>query len=185
VVALSAPDFCVGIKMTGVKILTNSKRNSDVLESFFKELIAVEEHHRSLVIIAYGYIELFLNSIIDEKCKFLNSIIDEKCKHGKKRITKNNREFPLSVKLTLLNEMGILDDTLFRILDKFRKIRNRAAHEPSFSITTAEWQILNDGLDRFIPEESKRKPNDLAHFCKLLIGAIWNENLDIVSAIEL
>ena len=160
--------------MTGVKILTNSKRNSDVLESFFKELIAVEEHHRSLVIIAYGYIELFLNSIIDEKCK-----------HGKKRITKNNREFPLSVKLTLLNEMGILDDTLFQILDKFRKIRNRAAHEPSFSITTAEWQILNNGLDRFIPGESKRKPNDLAHFCKLLIGAIWNENLDIVSVIEL
>ena len=154
--------------------MTIFEKNNDVLELFFKELIAVEDHYRSLVIITYGYIELFLNSIIDAKCK-----------HGIKRITKNNRDFPLSVKLTLLNEMGILDDTLFQVLDKLRKIRNRAAHEPSFSITMAEWQILNKGLDRFIPEESKRKPNDLAHFCKLLIGAIWNENLDIVSGIEL
>ena len=145
-----------------------------VLESFFRELTAVESHHRSLVIIAHGYIELLLNSIIDVKCK-----------HGKDRITKNNRDFPLSVKLTLLNELGIVDDTLFKILDKFRKIRNRAAHEASFSITAAEWKVLNNGLNRFIPGEAKIKPNDLSHFCKLLIGALWNENLDIVSSIKL
>ena len=149
--------------------MVNPKKNNDVLESFFNELIAVKEHHRSLVIIAHGYIELFLNSIINEKCK-----------HGKTRITKNHRDFPLSVKLTILNELGIMDDTLFQILDYFRKIRNRAAHDASFSITFDDWQLLNQGLDRFIPEESKVKPNDLAHFCKLLIGTLWNENLDIV-----
>jgi len=168
-----SPWQTIGIKKWSL-ILDNSNKNSEVLESFFKELIAVEAHHRSLVIITNGYIELFVNSIIDKKCK-----------HGKKRITKNNRDFPLSVKLTLLNEMNVLDDKLFQILDKFRKIRNRASHEASFSITPAEWKTLNNGLDRFIPNESKRKPNDLAHFCKLLIGAIWNENLDIVSTIEL
>jgi len=53
----------------------------------------------------------------------------------------------------LLNDLNFLDDTLFQILDKFRKIRNRAAHEASFAITTAEWQILNNGLDRFLPRE--------------------------------
>jgi hypothetical protein len=150
------------------------KNEQGVLESFFKELSAVENHHRSLVIIVHGYIELLLNSIIDVKCK-----------HGKERITKNNRDFPLSVKLTLLNELGFVDDTLFNILDKFRKIRNRAAHEASFSITAAEWQVLNNGLNRFILGESKIKPNNLSHFCKLLIGALWNENLDIVSSIKL
>lgn len=157
--------------------MTNSntlENELGVLESFFRELSAVENHHRSLVIIAHGYIELLLNSIIDAKCK-----------HGKERITKNNRDFPLSVKLTLLNELGIVDDSLFNILDKFRKIRNRAAHEASFSITTAEWQVLNNGLNRFIPGESKIKPNDLSHFCKLLIGALWNENLNVVSSIKL
>lgn len=157
--------------------MTNSnalENGQGVLESFFKEFSAVENHHRSLVIITHGYIELLLNSIIDVKCK-----------HGKARITKHNRDFPLSVKLTLLNELGIVDDTLFKILDKFRKIRNRAAHEASFSISTEEWKVLNNGLSRFIPGESKIKPNDLSHFCKLLIGAIWNENLDIVSSIKL
>ncbi|RZB30418.1 MAG: hypothetical protein SRB1_02698 [Desulfobacteraceae bacterium Eth-SRB1] len=154
--------------------MANSKSDKDILEAFFEELISVEKHHRSLVIIAHGYIELFLNCIIDKKCK-----------HGKKRITKNTRDFTLSVKLTLLNELSFLDDTLFQILDKFRKIRNRAAHEASFSITTAEWQILNNGLDRFLPGESKLKPNDLAHFCKLLIGTLWNENLDLMLKIKL
>jgi len=148
-----------GIKITGGTNLTNSNKDKDVLETFFEELIYVEKHHRSLVMIAHGYIELFLNSIIDAKCK-----------HGKKRITKNTRDFPLSVKLTLLNELSLLDDKLFQVLDKFRKIRNRAAHEASFSITTEDWQILNNCLDRFIPGESNRKPNDLAHFYKLLIA---------------
>ena len=111
-------------------------------------------------------------------------MINKLCKNGKKRITKNNRDFPLSVKLILLNEIGILDDKIFQILDKLRKIRNRAAHEPSFAITTDEWKILNIGLERFIEGESKKKSDDLAHFFKLLIGTIWNENLDILSVIE-
>ena len=51
--------------------------------------------------------------------------------------------------------------------------------------TDAHWQLLNSGLDRFISGESKLKPNDLVHFCKLLIGTIWNENLDIVSNVSL
>ena len=154
--------------------MTNPKKNHDVLESFFGELLSVERHHRSLIIIAHGYIELFINCLINEKCK-----------HGKKRITKNTRDYPFSVKLTLLNELNIIDDTLFQILDIFRKIRNRAAHKATFLITTAEWQILNSGLDRFLPHESKNKPNDLAHFCKLLIGTFWNEHLDIMMKIRL
>jgi hypothetical protein len=163
-----------GIKTVGDTKLTNPKINNDVLESFFGELLSVEKHHRSLVIIAHGYIELFTNCLINEKCK-----------HGKRRITENPGDYPLSVKLTLLNELNIIDDILFQLLDKFRKIRNRAAHKATFSITTAEWQILNSGLDRFLANESKRKPNDLAHFCKLLIGTLWNEHLDIMMKIRL
>ena len=154
--------------------MKNSKNEEGVLESFFDELKVVEKNSRSLVIIANGYIELFINTLIDEKCK-----------NGKKRITKNNRDYPLSVKLTLLYELNILDKTLFEILDNFRKIRNRAAHDAIFSISTSEWVKLNKGLDRFIPGESKRKPNNLAHFCKLIIGTIWNNHLDIMTNIKL
>ncbi len=153
---------------------TPEKNNNDVLAAFIGELNSVKQHHRSLVIITHGFIELFLNRIIDQKCK-----------HGRKRITSNNRDFPLSVKLTLLHELNHIDDKMYAVIDGFRKIRNRAAHEASFAITTENWQILNSGLNRFISGESKRKPNDLLHFCKLLIGAIWNENLDIVSNVRL
>lgn len=154
--------------------MKKSKKEEGVLESFFEELIVAEKHPRSLVIIANGYIELFINTLIDEKCK-----------NGKNRITKNNRDYTLSVKLTLLNELNILDKSLFQILDRFRKIRNRAAHDASFSITTADWEILNKGLDRFISGESKRKSNNLAHFSKLLIGTIWNEHFDIMAKIKI
>ena len=148
--------------------------NDDVLITFFEELNRVKQHHRTLIIITQGFIELFLNRIIDEKCK-----------HGKKRITSNNRDFPLSVKLTLLNELNHIDDKMYSVLNVFRKIRNRAAHEATFDINEVEWQKLNNSLDRFISGESTRKPDDLPHFCKLLIGAIWNENLDVVSDIRL
>jgi hypothetical protein len=150
------------------------KNNEDVLITFFTELNNIKQNNRSLVIITHGYIELFLNRIIDEKCK-----------NRKKRITSNNRDFSLSVKLILLHELNYIDDTMYNLLDGFRKIRNRAAHDASFSIRKADWELLNSGLDRLIVGESKRKPNDLHHFCKLLICAIWNENLDIISNVRL
>ena len=148
------------------------KNNKDVLSSFIRELNSVKHNQRSLVIITYGYVELLLNRIIDEKCK-----------NGKKRINRDNRNFPVSVKLVMLHELDHIDNKMYKVLDGFRKIRNQAAHEAYFTIKGKDWKILNSGLDRFIPEESKTKPNDLLHFCKLLIGAIWNENLDIVSDI--
>lgn len=148
--------------------------NNDVLAAFIGELNSVKQHNRSLVIITHGFIELFLNRIIEEKCK-----------HGKKRITSNNRDIPVSVKLTLLKELNHIDNQMYDVINAFRKIRNQAAHEASFAITPENWHILNSGLDRFISGESKRKPNDLLHFCKLLIGAIWNENIDIVSNVRL
>lgn len=153
---------------------SSKENNNDALVAFYEELNSVKQHHRSLVIITHGFIELFLNRIIDAKCK-----------HGKKRITSSNRDYPLSVKLILLNELNYIDDRMYSILNGFRKIRNRASHDASFVITDENWRILNSGLDRFISGESNRKPNDLLHFCKLIIGALWNENLDILLDIQL
>ena len=71
---------------------TPNDNSNDVLATFIAEINCVKQHHRSLVIITHGFIELFLNRIIDEKCK-----------HGKKSITSNNRDFPLSVPLKSRN----------------------------------------------------------------------------------
>ena len=94
------------------EILMQTNSNVDVLRAFFEEINRVQQHNRSLVIITQGFIELFINRIIDKKLK-----------HGKKRITSNNRDFPLSVKLTLLNELNHIDDKMYSVLNAFRKIR--------------------------------------------------------------
>ena len=149
----------------------SSQDNSgkDILLALFGELGKVKENHRSLILITNGFLELLLNSIIDHKCKL-----------GKKKITASNRDYPLSVKLVLLCELKYIDTQLYQILDRFRKVRNEAAHEPFFQISETYNSFFNQSLERFIAGESRRKPNNLYHFCTLLIGTIWNENLDIV-----
>ena len=144
----------------------NSEKN--VFQALFPELKKVKDNQRSLVLITHGFIELLLNSIIDNKCKL-----------GKKKITASSRDYPHSVKLVLLYELNYIDKQLYQILDRFRKVRNEAAHEPLFQIKEADSSFFNQSLERFIAGESKRKPNNLYHFCILLIGTIWNENLDI------
>ena len=147
---------------------TNSESLSDdILIAFFNEIEKVKENSRSLVIVTHGLIELLLNTVIDSKLK-----------HGKKKITSNNKDYPQSVKLVILHELNFIDNNLYQILDWFRKIRNKAAHEPFFGLNKSEYDFANKSLNRFIPEESKYKPNNLFHFCKLLVGTIWNENLN-------
>lgn len=146
--------------------------NIDILMDFFRELHEVPNNQRLLVIVTNGYLELLLNSIIDYKCK-----------NGKSKITQNNRDFSYSVKLVILNELKLLDDRLYEILDWFRKVRNRAAHEPIFILKKDDFFYANKALDRFIPSESLYKPNDFFHFCTLLIGTVWNENLTIFNQV--
>jgi len=142
-------------------------QSDDILIAFSNEMEKVKENSRSLVIVTHGFIELLLNTVIDSKLK-----------HGKKRITSNNKDYNLSVKLVILHELEIIDDHLFDILDWFRKLRNKAAHEPFFELDQNQHDFANHALDRFIPGESSFRPNDFFHFCHLLVDTIWNENLD-------
>ena len=144
----------------------------DILMDYFLELHQAPNNQRLLIIVTHGFIELLLNSIIDIKCK-----------NGKNVITQNNRDFPLSVKLVILHELNILDDRLYEILDWFRKVRNRAAHEPFFNLKTSDINYANSVLDRFIPNETLYKPDDFFHFCALLVGTIWNENLTLMNQV--
>jgi hypothetical protein len=140
----------------------------DPLPLFFQEVKKVSDNQRSIVIITHGFIELLINTIIEARCK-----------HGKKKITTSNRDYPHSVKLVLLNELGILDDCLFRILDWFRKVRNKAAHEPFFKLSPADLDFANKSLGRFIPDHPPLKNNELLNrFCVMLVATIWNGNLD-------
>ena len=141
--------------------------SNDPLIAFFRELKKVEDNQRSLVIVTHGFIELLINTIIDAHCK-----------HGRRKITSNRRDYPQSVKLVLLNELNVLDDRLYNILDWFRRLRNRAAHEPFFELTSNDFDFAKKSMDRFIHVDHIKDINDLNEFCKFLVGTLWNNNLD-------
>jgi len=146
-----------------------SLEKNGVLEAFFQELAKVRDSQRSLVIVTAGFVELLLNSVIDAKCK-----------QGKRKITSNTRDYPHSVKLVFLNELGLLDNRLYKILDWFRKLRNRAVHQTFFEVTQSDVDFANNSMDRFLPVKIKPSTGDLYRFCTLMIGTIWNGYLDVL-----
>jgi len=149
----------------------NNKPN-DILLSFHREIGKVKDNDRSVVIITHGFIELLITAIASSICK-----------EGK-RIKSNSRDYPQSVKLVLLHEMGVLDKELFSILDKFRKIRNSASHEPFFKLNDKDIEFIESSYIRFLPD--KIPPNyNINDFCTFLVATIWNNNLNILGPIFL
>jgi hypothetical protein len=126
---------------------------------FFRELSKVKESHRSLVLVTNGFLELLVESLVKAKCKNAG------------RITGDNRSYPYSSKLLILNEIGALPDAQYRLFDWFRKLRNDAAHNPFFEISESTLQQLSN-------EEFKR-PEKFYDFCVILIGGFWSDHLDI------
>ena len=72
------------------------RNHDDILIAFYKELDKVKDNDRALIIIAHGFIELMINTIITSQLK-----------HGKKKITSNTRDYTHSVKILILNELNI------------------------------------------------------------------------------
>jgi hypothetical protein len=125
-----------------------------LMETVLREFELLQHHPRSCVIVMHGFIELLINTVIEEKCK------------SGKKMASNNRDYPHSVKLTLLYELNLLDDESFEKLNWFRKLRNDAAHEAVFTITP-------DKLQMFVGT----KFADVSHFpllCMDIFMSLWN-----------
>lgn len=136
---------------------------SDTVIAFFRELSLVARHTRSLVLVTHGFIELLVNALIDHHLK-----------NGKK-ITSDNRTYPHSAKLVILNELGLLNNTEYRSFDWFRKLRNRAAHEPIFSVTQQDLQVIED--------PDYRDPKNFYGLCIMFVGGFWNKHLAVFGPI--
>ena len=87
-----------------------------------REITMVKNNNRLLVLVTHGFIELLVNALIDHYLK------------NSKKVTNDGRSYPHSTKLLLLNEVGIIDDNLYKVFNWFRKLRNRAAHQPIFKV---------------------------------------------------
>lgn len=139
----------------------------DDLSEFFRH----QTDPRAAVLVAHGFIELLVSTLVDAKCK------------NAKLITAAERDFPHAVKL-LLNEIDCITDKRYQGLNKLRQIRNRAAHEPLFEIIATDLEICEwpANFKPFI-DESTPSGRAGAFFLKLgfLFGAVWNDHNVIFS----
>ena len=128
----------------------------DQLASICRQLYDSTLAPRFQVLITQGFVELLVNAVIDAKCK------------NAKRITGNSRDFPYSIKLLLLHELGLISDGLFQTLDQLRKHRNHAAHDPFFSMSGT---VVSGG-----------KPAGRLHeYCIQVIFDFYNQHIEILA----
>ena len=57
------------------------------------------------------------------------------------------------------------------MFDWFRKLRNKAAHQPVFHVTKNELSVLKD--------EKHKDPTQFYDLCIELIGGFWNQHIPI------
>ena len=130
-----------------------------MMPSVINELFHHRANPRFLLVLTCSFAELLVGTMIEEHCK------------NGKQINSNSRDFSFSVRLVLLREMNLLDDSSFTRLNWLRKRRNSAAHDPGFRFTKD-----------MIPEWAGKlhtSADDLFSICVNVIGPIWNSNTEL------
>jgi hypothetical protein len=131
-----------------------------VVAKVFGELTSLKGQPRACVVVTHGFIELLINILIEEKCK------------NAPTITKSTRDFPHSVKLVMLHELQVIDGQQFRALTWFRKLRNRAVHEPEFEIRKSDLEIF---------KKSNFADSEFYVQCMVVVAILWNQHYDVFS----
>jgi hypothetical protein len=160
-------------KMSNKKIECEKKEIRDqiqkridntLLTKITREIIKVKDNNRMLVLVTHGFIELLINALIDHNLK------------NSKKVTNDERSYPHATKLLILNELGLIDDNWYKVFNWFRKLRNRAAHQPLFKLT-------KDDL-KYIGPKEYQNPENFYELCMLeLIAGFWNEHIPIFGPI--
>ena len=135
------------------------KRMEGILPRVLSELEHYRENPRFLLILTCSFAELLVGTLLEARCK-----------DGKK-INDNARDFPFSVRLTLLYEMGLLHELHFSWLNWLRKLRNDAAHKADFRFTAnrmPEWGG---------PEH--KTTDKLFSLCANVLCILWNQNTEL------
>ena len=145
----------------------NSKENikerieNNLLLQIMQELGHLKDQHRLQIFVTHGFLELLMNVLIKAYAK------------NEKKISQDNRSFPYSIKILLLHELNVLNDDDYAIYDWFRKLRNRAAHDPLFKLTE------ND-LQRIKPNKFSKIDN-FHKICIDLALRLWNRHKDVLA----
>jgi hypothetical protein len=140
---------------------------NDPLIDVLKQVADRQTDARVLVLVTNGLIELMINTLVAHFCR-----------HSK-TITGDNRAYPYSTRLLILNEKGVLPDPLFETLDRLRRLRNDAAHQPFFSVDQSRIRQIAEPLERglfaFPKKEGLSYPSEnLGDFCLFLVHSLFN-----------
>ena len=110
------------------------QQKRDLLYEIFGELRKVQDNTRSLIVITNSFLELLATTLTQHKTRNAKTILND------------TRTYSYAVQLTILNELGLLDNTTYKLLNRFRKLRNKAAHDASFEIMTADANFIERNL---------------------------------------
>lgn len=128
----------------------------DPLIPFVLEIESVTFSPRFQVIVTNGVLEMFVNTLIENKCK-----------DGKK--ISDNSYFTYSIKLTLLYEAGLISEIDYKRLKAFKKLRDKAAHG-SFNLAPDWIQPFEDMLHPTL------KNRTLKNVCMILVFNFFNSS---------
>ena len=131
-----------------------------VVFKVFGEIDALAGHDRACAIVAHGFLELLVNILVEAKCK------------SGAKIVSRTRDFPHSVKLILLHEVGVIGDADLRALTSFRKLRNRAVHDARFQLTSGDVEVFKN--TSFATSEFHVQ-------CMVVLAILWNQNHKLFS----
>lgn len=124
------------------------KAQKDLFVQVIREMDKSKDSACSLVLATHKLIERMTKELVEEKC------------------TRKTWKQSHASKLRALNKIGAINDDLHEVLQWFRKLRNRAAHEPVFRVTDHDLQRIG---------RPQAKDNRQFFFlCAQILGDYWN-----------
>ena len=130
-----------------------------LLPSVLSELAHYKDNHRLLIVVTCTFAELMVTTIIEAECKRGKAIND------------SSRDFPFSVRLTLLYELDLISKAEYEAFNWLRKRRNDAAHQPGFAFDHSHMPSWAD--------ENHKTPDKLFSLCVTLISVFWNARVEL------
>jgi len=132
----------------------------DLLSHLFES----QTNPRAAVLVAHAFFEALADVLVDHNCKHKGRV----------------RRARYEAKLVLLHELGAISDERYGQLERFRKIRNRAAHRPFFELTAADVDFVPlppkiEG-DEWRSNSPDRRPEIFFLKITVLLGTFWNEH---------
>jgi hypothetical protein len=136
------------------------KKGKEIIEliPIFHNINKVGQDSRSVFILTNALLEILVDILIENKIK-----------NGKK-VLQNNIDFSYAAKILLINEVELINDNYYHILECLRKLRNKAAHDPLFDLKKEDLSSL--------PSEYQ-DPKTISESCTTIIGGLWNTYKDI------